>query len=100
MFTQILAVQATEGANPLITTLPPFIFMIAVFYFLIIRPNQKRQKEHRQFVASLDKNQEVITESGIHGTIVGTKDGTVTLRVADNVKIEVERSSIARTKAK
>lgn len=96
----ILAVQAPEQGNPLITTLPPFLFMIAVFYFLIIRPNQKRQKEHQKFISGLEKNQDVITEGGIHGTVVGVKDGTVTLRVAENVRIEVERSAVARAKAK
>ena len=95
-----LAVQGPESANPLITTLPPFLFMIAVFYFLIIRPNQKRQSEHKKFISGLEKNQEVVTEGGIHGTVVGVKDGTVTLRVAENVRIEVDRSAISRSKAK
>ena len=97
--TLIMAVQMSDSANPIIGALP-LVAMFVIFYFLLIRPQQKKQKEHAKFIAALEKNQDVITESGIHGTIVGLKDSTVSLRIADNVKIEVERVSISREKAK
>ena len=72
----------------------PLVVLFAVFYFLIIRPQQKTQKEHKAMIEKLDKNDEIITSGGIHGTVVGTAEKSVTIRIADNVKIEVERSAI------
>lgn len=83
-----------EGQPSPILQFLPLVVLFAVFYFLIIRPQQKTQKEHALMISKLDKNDEVITVGGIHGTIVATSEKSVTLRVADNVKIEVERSSI------
>ena len=97
--TLIVAVQAVDPANPIIGALP-LVAMFAIFYFLLIRPQQKKQKEHAKFISALEKNQDIVTDGGIHGTIVGLKDSTVSLRIADNVKIEVERASISREKAK
>ena len=93
-----MAPQAAQG-NPLLSFLP-LILMFVIFYFLLIRPQQKKQKEHAKFISALEKNQDIVTDGGIHGTIVGLKDSTVSLRIADNVKIEVERASISREKAK
>jgi preprotein translocase subunit YajC len=88
--------QAAQ-VNP-IMQLVPFIFIFVIFYFMIIMPQRKQQKEHRNLLANLKKNDEVVTASGIHGTIVNVKDTTVILRVDDNVKIEVEKISIAALK--
>ncbi len=76
----------------------PLVFLFVIFYFLIIRPQQKKQKEHAQMLAKLDKNDEVITASGVHATVVTIGDKTVILRIADNVKIEIEKSSISQLK--
>lgn len=76
----------------------PIIFLFGVMYFLIIRPQQKKQKEHASMVAKLDKNDEVITTGGVHATVVAVNDKTLSLRIADNVKIEIEKSSIATVK--
>ncbi|MFA5143906.1 MAG: preprotein translocase subunit YajC [Candidatus Omnitrophota bacterium] len=83
--------------NPLINLLP-IILIFVIFYFLLIRPQKKQQDEHRKMIASLKRNDEVITSGGIHGTIVNVKDHTVTLKVDDNVKVEVQKSSIATMK--
>ena len=74
------------------------ILIFLVMYLLIIRPQQKRQKEHQRMLESLEKGDRVVTSGGIHGEIVGFKEreGTVVLKVADNVKIEISRSAIAR----
>ena len=85
--------------HPIFSVLP-IILMFGVFYFLLIRPQQKRQQDHKKFLQTLDKNQEVVTLSGMHGTIVGVKDSTVTLRIAENVKVEVDKSSISHLRAK
>ncbi len=77
----------------------PVILIFVVFYFLLIRPQKKAQDEHRKMIAALKKNDEVVTSGGIHGTIANVKDHTVTLKVDDNVKIEIQRSSIATVKA-
>lgn len=83
--------------NPILQ-LVPFLFIFVIFYFLLIMPQRKQQKEHRNLLANLKKNDEVVTASGIHGTIVNVKDTTVILRVDENVKIEVEKISIAALK--
>ena len=75
----------------------PWILIFVVFYFLLIRPQQKRQKEHRMLLESLRKGDRVVTSSGMFGTIVGIddKENTVVLRVSENVKIEFLKTSIA-----
>lgn len=85
--------------HPIFSVLP-IILMFGVFYFLLIRPQQKRQQDHKKFLQTLDKNQEVVTLSGMHGTVVGVKDSTVTLRIAENVKVEMDKSSISHLRNK
>lgn len=82
------------GLNPLTGLLVPVLFTFGVFYFLVIRPQQKKQKEHEVMINSLKKNDEVITNSGIYGTIVNIKDKTFVLRVDDDAKIEIDKSFI------
>lgn len=88
-----------SGQNPLVS-LMPIIFIFIIFYFLLIRPQKKAQDEHKKMIAALKKNDEVVTSGGIHGTIMNVKDAAVTLKVDDNVKIDVEKSCIARVKRK
>jgi len=85
--------------NPLIQ-LFPLILVFVIFYFLLIRPQKSKEKEHQKLLANLNKNDEVVTSSGIHGTIVNVKDKTLILRVDDNVKIEIEKNCIAYLKKK
>ena len=86
--------------NPIQSQLITIVLIIGVFYFLLIRPQKKTQEDHRKMLESLKKNDEVITVGGIHGTIANVKDHTVTLKVDDNVKIEVQKSSIASIRRK
>jgi preprotein translocase subunit YajC len=72
--------------------------IFAIFYFLLIRPQKAKEKERQRMLENLAKNDEVVTSSGIHGTIVNLKDKTVTLRIDENVKMEVERSCISYIK--
>lgn len=89
----------SQMASPLIN-LMPIILIFIVFYFLLIKPQRKAQNEHKKMLASLKKNDEVITAGGIHGTIVNVKEHTVTLKVDDNVKVEVQKSGISTMKRK
>ena len=75
----------------------PWILVFVVMYFLLIRPQQKRQKEHQKILSTLKKGDRVITNAGIFGTIVGIneKENIVVLKVGENVKIEFLKSSIA-----
>lgn len=82
--------------NPAMTNLVPMLLIFAVMYFMLIRPQMKQQKELARMQSELKKNAEVITSGGIHGTVVNVKDGVVTLRVDDNVRIDVERSAVTR----
>jgi preprotein translocase subunit YajC len=86
-----------EGANPLAMWMP-IILIFVIMYFLILRPQAKRQKEHQKMLESLQKGDEVVTAGGIYGTIVGMKekDTVVIVEVDKNVKLNVARSSISR----
>jgi len=81
-----------------IASLMPIIFIFGIFYFLLIRPQQKKQKDHEKMIAELKKNDEVVTSGGVHGTIVNVKDSTFVLRIDDNVKVEINKSAVAYLK--
>lgn len=83
------------GGSDLIMSLLPFILIFVIMYFLLFRPQMKRQKEQTRLVSSLKTGDRVVTGSGIHGLISNVKDRTVILKIADNVKIELEKSAIA-----
>ena len=87
----------TAQVNPLIN-LFPLILIFVIFYFLLIRPQKAKEKEHLKTLAKLNKNDEVVTSGGIHGTIVNVKDKTVVLRIDDNVKMEIEKNAVAYVK--
>ena len=89
----LLAEAATPAPSPLMQFVP-LIFIIVIFYFLLIRPQQKKAKEHAALIASIQTGDAVITSAGIHGVVTNVKDKTVLVRVADNVKLEFDRASI------
>jgi len=87
--------QAASGGQPsAVEMFLPFIFIFVIFYFLIIRPQAKRQKEHQKFVAEIKRGDTVVTTSGIFGRIEGINDAFVTLEIADGVRIKMLRSQI------
>ena len=92
----ILAQAPPAGAPPqnLLVTMMPLVFIFVIFYFLLIRPQQKKQKEHEKLVQAVKTGDQVVTSSGIHGTISNVKDKTVIVKIADNVKVEFDRSAI------
>ena len=93
----LLMAPPANGAdsNPLMSFLP-MILIIVVFYFFMIRPQMKRQKELNAFRNSIAKGDKVVTTGGIYGKIVDIKDNTVLLQVDENVKIKVDKSAIVK----
>ena len=83
--------------NP-IMQLAPIALIFIVFYFLLIRPQKLKEKEHQKMLGNIDKNDEVVTLGGVHGTVVGVKEKTFILRIDENVKMEIEKSSVAYIK--
>ncbi|MFH7320131.1 preprotein translocase subunit YajC [Desulfurivibrio sp. D14AmB] len=72
----------------------PLILIFVIFYFLLIRPQQKKAKEHQQFLAALKIGDEVVSSGGLQGTITGLTDSVVTLEIADKVRVKVARPYI------
>jgi len=79
------------------TAFIPIILMFAIFYFLLIRPQQKKTKEHREMINNLKKGDKIITGGGIHGRITSVNDTTVTVEIAEKVRIKITRNSVAAT---
>ncbi len=96
-FFLLLADAATPApTSPLNNMAIPMLAMGVIFYFLIIRPQNKRQKDMKTLLSSLKTGDKVVTNSGIHGIIANVKEGsTLILKVADNVKIEINKDAIA-----
>jgi len=74
------------------------VIMFAIFYLLLIRPQQKRAKQHKELVENLKSGDQVITAGGLHGKIVAVQDDIITLEIASNVRIKINRPSIVGTK--
>lgn len=72
----------------------PIILMFAIFYFLLIRPQQKKTKEHREMINNLKRGDRVVTSGGIHGLITSLEDLTVRMEIADKVRIKINRSNV------
>jgi preprotein translocase subunit YajC len=93
----LIAMAPSPGGDSqggLFSTLIMFALIIGIFYFLILRPQQKRQKEREKLLSSVKKGDKVVTAGGLHGTIAGIDEKTVLLQVADNVKLKYDRSAI------
>jgi len=86
-----------QNPSPLLNMMP-IILIFVIFYFMLIRPQQKKQAEHQKMVSELKKNDEIITSGGIHGVIANVKDNSVILKIADEVKIEIQKNFIATVK--
>ncbi len=100
-FLSPLLAQAAPAANPqsgLLTTVIMFAPVILLFYFLILRPQQQQEKQRRRMIDALQKNSRVLTAAGIYGTVVSidSNEDRMVLRVADNTKLEMTRSSVVR----
>ena len=94
-FISLLQAASATGSGSLLMTVLPLALIFVIFYFFMIRPQNKKQKETEKMIAALKKGDKVITIGGIHGTVSSTKEKTVIVKVDDNTKIEFLRSAIS-----
>lgn len=73
----------------------PLILMFAIFYFLLIRPQQKKAKQHRALVSGIKKGDRIVSSGGLHGTVTGVTDDVVTVEIAPKIRVKISRSSIS-----
>ncbi len=87
--------QAASGVGGMFATLMPFILIFVIFYFLLILPQRKKQKEHRQMIENLKNGDKVITTGGIYGTITRLKKSYVEIEAANQVRLRIQRGNIS-----
>jgi preprotein translocase subunit YajC len=95
-----MAPQGGDGGGGLVSTLIMFGAIFLIFYFMIIRPQQKRSKERDKMLSNMEKGDKIVTNGGIHGVIAGLDEKTALIQISDNVKIKVERSAITSVSKK
>jgi len=88
---------AAEGPAGLLS-LVPFLLIFVIFYFLLILPQQRKQKEHRKMLEGLKKGDKIITSSGIWGTITRLEKNTATVQIDDNTRVRIQRENIAKVR--
>ena len=89
-------VPAAAPAQPsLFMGMLPMVLIFGIFYFLLIAPARKKQKAHGEMIQNLKMGDHVITNGGIHGTVVGVSDAVIQLRIADQIKVDVSRSAVS-----
>ncbi|MBK8275965.1 MAG: preprotein translocase subunit YajC [Nitrospira sp.] len=87
---------ASGGGAGGILSLVPFLLIFVIFYFLLIRPQQQKQKQQQTLLDAIKKGDKVVTTSGIWGTVTNLGKDTVTLQIADNTKIKMQRENVSR----
>ena len=95
LLTGIFMQQAQGGFEQLLSTIVPFLLIILVFYFLILRPQQKRQKERQKLLESVRKGDKIVTTGGMHGLVEGVEDKILLVKIDDNVKVKIDKSAVA-----
>ncbi|MHB8708478.1 MAG: preprotein translocase subunit YajC [Desulfuromonadales bacterium] len=91
--------QGQQGGSGGLEGIFMLLAMFAIFYFLLIRPQQKRAKQHKEMIDALKSGDQVVTAGGIHGRVVAVQDKVVTIEIATGVRVKVNRTSIASTTA-
>ncbi|MCL5277947.1 MAG: preprotein translocase subunit YajC [Deltaproteobacteria bacterium] len=86
---------AGGGMSGLMGMFLPLIIIFAIFWLLLIRPQQKKMKKHQEFVSNLKKGDEVITSSGLYGKIAGVSNNAITLEIAEGVKVKIEKAHVS-----
>ena len=95
MFRLMVPPQGGEDGPGMFMSFMPLIFIIGIFYFLIIRPQRKKQKDTQQMISALKKGDKIVTIGGIHGTIQTVRENTLIVRVDENTKLEFSRSAVS-----
>ena len=86
---------AGQGAGGF-SSLIPIILMFVIFYFLLIRPQQKKSKEHREMINRLKKGDRIITSGGLHGQVTAVSESTMTVEIADKVRVKIARGNVSQ----
>ena len=94
LYAPLLLLAPSPGQSP-IAGLIPVVAMVLIFYFLLIAPVRKRQKKHDEMIANLKNGDRIITNGGVFGTVVGIQDDRLRIKIADQVKIEITKQSVA-----
>jgi preprotein translocase subunit YajC len=84
-----------QGGPSLLVSFLPILLIFVIFYLLLILPQQKKQKQHANMISSLKKGDQIVTSSGMYGTIADVKEQKIVLKIADEVKIEIVKSAVA-----
>ena len=100
MITPAFAQGAGAGTNDVLMSLVPFVLIFIIMWFLIIRPQQKRLKEHREMVAGIRRGDTVVTSGGIIGKVTKVEDQELQVEIADGVRIKVVRSTLSEVRGK
>jgi len=86
--------EGAPGGPPFQILLLQIGFFVLIFYFLLIRPQQKRQKEHQKLIGAVKNGDRIVTAGGLHGLVTQVKEKTLMMKIAENVRVEIEKSSI------
>jgi len=86
--------QTAEGGPPAIYNIGFLLMLVGIFYFLLLRPEQKRRREHDQLIAGLKRNDQIVMTSGIHGRVASLGEKVVTVEIAPKVQVQADRSAI------
>jgi preprotein translocase subunit YajC len=86
---------APDGGAAGFASFIPLVLMFVIFYFLLIRPQQKKSKEHRAMIDNLKKGDRIITSGGLHGRVTGIDQTTLTVEIADKVRVKISRGNVA-----
>ncbi len=86
--------QGSEGGTGTLELILPLLLMFGIFYFLLIRPQQKKAKEHKNMVGTLSKGDEIITNGGLFAKIIAVDDNFLTCKISDNVEVKIQRHAI------
>ncbi|HTK80950.1 MAG TPA: preprotein translocase subunit YajC [Bacteroidota bacterium] len=87
--------QAGSGGGGIFSALVPILLVFLIFYFMILRPQQKKQKDREKLLSGIQKGDKIITVGGMHGTVIGLEEKTVLVQITDEVKVKFERSAIS-----
>jgi preprotein translocase subunit YajC len=86
--------QATEGGPPAIYNIGFLLLLVGIFYVLLLRPEQKRRKEHEEMVGNLKRNDQIVLASGIHGRVAALGEKVIAVEIAPKVQVQVDRSAV------
>ena len=84
-----------NGGGSLLVNLLPIVAIFIIFYFILIRPQQKKQKEHRNMVSELKRGDKIVTNGGLYGKVVDVKEHVIVMKISDDIKVELVKTAVA-----